>query len=160
VHCANALDSEYYTFTVPARQEPGGMEVNIRGPAGWVGFGARCSFSGFYVSEAADHDGRRQTNFRPVDKFDVMSSGLYCLGTWTHKAPSLPRLPETAPHPVQSAELPLCKRSGEERMPIATWKPEIGGNDFVQNISSEPPQGDGRIVYIRISLPPGKPCAW
>jgi hypothetical protein len=159
VHCANALDSEYYTFNVPARQKAGDLEVNIRGPAGWVGFGAMCSFSGFYVSEMADHDGRRQTNFRPVDKFDVMSSGLFCLGKWTDKAPIPTRPTETVPRPVQSAELALCKRSGEERTPIPSWKPEIGGNDVDPNISSEPPQGDGRIVYIRISLPPGRPCA-
>ena len=87
VHCTDAPASESYTFTFPAGNKAESVEVNIRGPAQYVN-GAMCSFTGFYVSEAADREGQRQTNFRPVDKFDVMSSGLFCRGRWTHAAPS------------------------------------------------------------------------
>ena len=157
VHCANALDNEYYAFTTPARRKTAGLEVNIRGPAQYVGFGAMCSLSGFYVSEVADHDGKRQTNLRPVDKFDVMSSGDFCLGRWTNAAPKPARPHEKMDHP---ARLPVCNSSNEERVPISDWNPGIEGNGWIQDVSSEPPVGDGRIVHISIKLPPGKPCAW
>ena len=50
-----------------------------------------CAFTGFYVGEVAEHDGKRRTRFRPVDKFEIMSSGLYCLGKWTDAAPAADR---------------------------------------------------------------------
>lgn len=159
VHCVDAPENEYYTFTFPNRKAAGGIEVNVRGPARYVGFGAMCSFSGFYVSEAVEHDGKRQTTFRRVDKFGVMSSGLYCLGKWTNAAPAPVRPHTVASNPsAENATLPACKRAGEERVPIPAWKPEMKEN--FEDVSSEPPQGDGRIVQISISLAPGKPCTW
>jgi hypothetical protein len=159
VHCAGALDNEYYTFTFPGRTPRDGIEVNIRGPARYVGFGGMCSYSGFYISEWAEHDGERQSTFRPVSKFGVMSSGLYCLGKWRHAAPR-PADPPVAP-PIasgQEATLPVCKRSGEERVPIPVWAPQMSRN--YEDVFSEPPQGDGRIVHISIGLAPGTPCTW
>ena len=158
VHCVNALDNEFYTFHFSGRNKSGDLEVKIRGPARYVAFGAACSLSGFYVSEVANYGGKRQTNYRPVDKFDVMSSGSYCRGRWTQAAPARLPQPRTEHPQPQSTTLPACKRSGEDRAPITVWRPGVVEDDLGFHLSSEPPQGDGRIVDVSIIRGPADRC--
>jgi hypothetical protein len=158
VQCVGAPDNHDYTFTSSSPTTSGDLEVTIRGPATYVGSSATCAFTGFYVSEVADHDGKRRIRFRSADKFEIMSSGRYCLGTWTDAAPAPDRPAHAAPPVGENARLPACKRSGEARVPIAIWKPAIIARGDEPTVSSDPPEGDGRIVYVTVALPAKTPC--
>jgi hypothetical protein len=158
VHCEGAPDNESYAFTAPSRTAPGDLEVTIAGPATYVVSSSMCALFGFYVSEVTERDGKRRTRFRPVDKFETMSSGRYCLGKWTDAAP-VPGSPAHAAPPIaESAPLPVCNRSGEARVPIAAWKPAVVSRGDEPAVFSAPPDGDGRIVYVSLALPPRTPC--
>jgi hypothetical protein len=118
----------------------GGLRVNIHDPKDHkqTSDGATCIFMGFYSNEPVNdaHDGWTETNFWPVDKFEIMSSGRYCLSDGR----SVPRA-----EPRDS--LPTCKRSGEDRTPVPVWQPKrTPGGD----LRSLPPMGDGKFVYISV----------
>jgi len=117
-----------------------------------------CAFTGFYVGEVTERDGKRRTHFRPVDKFATMSSGLHCLGKWTDAAPAPGPAARATPLVGDNATLPLCRRAGEDRVPIAVWNPAIVARGEGPVVSSAPPEGDGRIVYVSLTLPPRTPC--
>ncbi|HUI97254.1 MAG TPA: hypothetical protein VLX44_15970, partial [Xanthobacteraceae bacterium] len=82
-----------------------------------------------------------------LDTFDVVSSARYCLGNGTPQAaPGETPASQTA----QSGSLPVCRRLHESRIPIVTWKPKFTTKGYLQ---SEPPAGNGRIVYISMEGP-------
>ena len=154
VQCVGAPADQDYVFTSPS----GDVEVTIRGPAAYVGSSAMCAFTGFYVSEVAERDGKRRTRLRPVDKFATMSSGLYCLGKWTDAAPLADRAAAATPPVADGATLPVCRRADEVRVPVAIWKPAIVSRGDEPAVSSAPPEGDGRVVHVTLALPPRTPC--
>ena len=156
VQCVGVPDDKNYAFM--SRTTSGDLDVTIRGPATYVGSSQMCAFTGFYVGEEVERDGRRHTRFRPMDKFATMSSGLYCLGKWTDAAPAPARAAHAAPPVAENATLPACKRSGDDRVPIAIWKPAIVSRGDEPAASSDPPEGDGRIVYVTLALPAKTPC--
>jgi hypothetical protein len=152
--CDPSNDDKVFTFDVPnggPNPQSGGLRVNIfddemNQPGGG------CIFKGFYANEPVSgvHEGWSETNFRRVDKFEVMASGRYCKAD----AKSAPRLSDPsrlthapAPPLKQRAFLPTCRRFGEDRTPVPVWQPKVT-NEF--HPSSEPPQGDGKFVYISI----------
>ena len=51
-----------------------------------------------------------------------------------------------AAQPVKSEGLAVCAK-GDKRIAIPVWEPKV---DAAGNLSSEPPQQDGQIVYIAI----------
>ena len=103
-------------------------------------------FSGFY--EANVESMSKKIMLRRLDTFDVVSSDRFCLGEGKVASSAPRQVP-----PERSAEHrapPSCRRSGETRIPIATWRPKLTPKGDVR---SEPPVGDGRIVYIVIDAP-------
>jgi hypothetical protein len=139
--CINAPDDNIYTFAFSKdknRPDSGDLKVHIRGKVQFADFGDICYFSGFYIEEPASSgdEGGTETSFRPADKFEVMSSGHYCLEN-----------PASGPRPVRRSALPPCKRGDEFRMPVPIWKPALTPGD---DVLSRPPEGDGRIVFISI----------
>jgi hypothetical protein len=160
VHCLNAPDDKVYAFTYADPKKSGGAagKINIRGQTQYTLFGFECYFSGFYINEAASANshGTDTADFRPTDKFDVMSSGQYC------RDGQVPRLgPYSRPHDAATSDslrrypnLPVCRAVGENRVPVPIWNPRVTPTPTTDIVSTEPPTGDGRIVYISVTPSP------
>jgi hypothetical protein len=148
--CIEPPEDNLYVFEfLDGKHGPGvrGLKVNIYDRSKAVGGGA-CFLSGFYVNKPANqtHDAWIETTFRPVDKFEIMSSGRYCLGDERSASDAEPR-----------DSLPACKRLGEDRTPVPLWQPKLTRGE---NLSSKPPMGDGKFVYISIVRAEDCPGPW
>ncbi len=101
-------------------------------------------FSGFFDLQHETAD-KNEVTFRRLDTFDIVSSRRFCLGDHFADAPrpvaSAPSVRKSEPQ----ASLPWCGRSREDRIPIEMWKPKLTEEG---ELRSEPPTGDGKIVYI------------
>jgi hypothetical protein len=153
VHCLNASDDKVYEFIYADRGTPtaSAVKVHIRGKTQYTGWGFACHFSGFYWNDVTPEQGETiAADFRPTDKFDVMSSGHYCQ---TDPVPR--RWPERRPHQAtdsgnlqQYPGLPACGRDSKDRVPVSIWSPRVTPTPDSDAVSSEPPTGDGRLVYV------------
>jgi hypothetical protein len=148
-------DGDDFVLEVPAGT-PGvgatGLRVHVddvESRALWLS----CRYRGFYVNEPArgGRDGWSETSFRPVEMADVLTSGRYCRSDGAATA-SFTRWDAAAATPPASEPLKVlstCRRSGEDRMPIPVWRPTFSAAGY---LTSVPPQGYGRLVYITAVL--------
>lgn len=80
IRCSSKKADELYVFTPEADAKAGmGLQVNVRGHVQFTN--GSCYFSGFYMNERVFgmHQGWIETYYGPLDKFQVISSGKFCL---------------------------------------------------------------------------------
>ncbi len=78
--CANADAERLYSFSARSNDpQLEGLAVNLRGNVQFAN--AICHFRGFFKNEAVAglHQGWAETYFGAVDKYEIVSSGRYCL---------------------------------------------------------------------------------
>ena len=110
---------------------------------------------GYYVYEgffevSVPSSPTSEVALRRLDTFDVVSSGLYCLGNGPSRVAPRQGPAHQAP---PSGSLPACRPLHDSRIPIATWKPKLKQTDTGSEVHLAPPMGNGRIVYISIEDP-------
>jgi hypothetical protein len=149
--CWEPPENKIYVFElVHEKAGPGsGLRVEVHDPKDQIlAYGNECYFVGFYRNEPASgaNDGWSETHFWPVDTFEIMTSGRYCLGD-----------EKSTPRSKPNDALPICRRSDEDRTAVPVWRPKLEAGEYVR---SAPPMGDGKIVYITFVREEDCPAVW
>jgi len=152
--CAGPEQNGVFAFEVPSGTpglRSGSLHLTILEPKMKATRGG-CHFNGFYVNEPVHsvEEGRSETSFRPLDTMEVMTSGRYCradaklAARWSESD----QLSQATVPPLKQRDfLSICRPFGEGRMAISVWAPKVNKHSHV---SSVPPQGYGRLVYVSI----------
>jgi len=151
--CVGISEGATFILTAP-RARPGagrrGVKVSFDDQPDWVH--GSCLVRGFFINEPAaiSRDGWRTAHLRGLNKIEIMTSGRFCVAgaaSTTHPRRIARLGPVSVIRPIPGAVLPTCRKHGEKRSEIPVWAPRLARND---DIRSEPPQGDGKLVFMSI----------
>jgi hypothetical protein len=138
-------DVAYTVALRPGRHEPDAVveKVTFWGPA--QSAQDNVHFSGFYALQTAGA-AMGGIMLHRLETLDIVSSRRFCIAGHLSVRPAIERVPPVG----QTAFLPWCRLSHETRISIPTWEPQLTAED---RLPSEPPTGDGKIVYVSFDAP-------